>query len=205
MKRSNPSTADGGGEMNRVTSAVVSKAMSDAASDRRSSLSVAPAARSTGSRLRQSAAVVVTMRVDAVSCAPMSLKNDRPPHDVGAPDDVARRERAPRGRTRIRPGGPPDDVLSVGGAHQRSAPDDVAAPERVAAPYDVGAPHDIGAPHDVRAPDDGQVPRRLVREDRRPRDDVGAPNDVLRPAQSLAIDRRERVEARRQPPRARLR
>ena len=40
MKRSNPSTVVGGGEMNRETSSVVSIAKSDGASDARSSRSV---------------------------------------------------------------------------------------------------------------------------------------------------------------------
>ena len=39
MNRSNPSTVDGGGEMNRATSSVVSSAKSDGASDARSSRS----------------------------------------------------------------------------------------------------------------------------------------------------------------------
>jgi hypothetical protein len=54
MNRSNPSTVEGGGEMNRETSSVVSIANSDGASEIRSSRSVTPFALSTGRPSRQS-------------------------------------------------------------------------------------------------------------------------------------------------------
>ena len=57
MKRSNPSTVDGGGEMKRETSSVVSSASSDGASESRSSRSVKPVPVSTGSARRQSLVV----------------------------------------------------------------------------------------------------------------------------------------------------
>ena len=58
MNFSNPSTVLGGGEMNRETSSVVSKANSDGASDARSSRNVTVAPASSGRPLRQSVLVV---------------------------------------------------------------------------------------------------------------------------------------------------
>jgi len=54
MNFSNPSTVDGGGEMNRATSSVVSIAWSVGASLARSARSVTPSAASAGSAVRQS-------------------------------------------------------------------------------------------------------------------------------------------------------
>jgi len=54
MKRSNPSTVVGGGEMNRDTSSVVSSAQSDVASDARSSRNTTCVPRSVGRPCRQS-------------------------------------------------------------------------------------------------------------------------------------------------------
>jgi hypothetical protein len=53
MNRSNPSTVDGGGEMKRVTSSVVSIAKSDGASEVRSSRSRTWLLASTGRLVRQ--------------------------------------------------------------------------------------------------------------------------------------------------------
>ncbi len=66
MKRSNPSTVVGGGEMKRETSSVVSIAKSEAASEARSSLSVTRRPVRTGRPLRQS--VVTTSVVAVVVC-----------------------------------------------------------------------------------------------------------------------------------------
>ena len=57
MNRSKPATVLGGGEMNRLTSAVVSSSCSDGASDSRSSRNVTPFAQMTGRRSRQSVAI----------------------------------------------------------------------------------------------------------------------------------------------------
>ena len=54
MKRSNPSTVVGGGEMNRATSSVVSIANSDAASEARSSRRETRLPLRTGRPVRQS-------------------------------------------------------------------------------------------------------------------------------------------------------
>ncbi len=69
MNFSKPSTDEGGGEMNRATSSVVSSAKSDVASSLRSSRSVTQPPVSTGSPLRQSLLVtsaVSTARNSAV-------------------------------------------------------------------------------------------------------------------------------------------
>ena len=67
MNRSNPSTVDGGGEMNRVTSSVVSIAKSDAASDVRSSRSRTWVPVSTGRLVRQ-LLLTTSSRRDVAEC-----------------------------------------------------------------------------------------------------------------------------------------
>src|SRR6187401_2420084 len=143
MNRSKPAIVVGAGEMNRVTSSLESDASSDAASDARSCLSVPLPARSTGRLTRQSVVVTISERTAICIGSPGSLKNGRAPDQIGAPDDVVRREAAPRGRTLIRSCRAPDDVHAVSEADEPGSPHDVRAPDDVIAFQRRGAPDDV--------------------------------------------------------------
>ena len=70
MKRSNPSTVVGGGEMNRATSSVVSSAQSDVASDARISRNTTCVPRSVGRPCCQSLLTIGA----AASCTGMTAR-----------------------------------------------------------------------------------------------------------------------------------
>src|SRR5215471_12920498 len=154
MKRSNPSTVAGGGEMNRDTSSVESVANSDAASLRRSSRNVTSEPASVGRPVRQSIADGFDSGADAVEttgsrCGWYRILSMALPHPLPrAPDDVVAIRCPPHDVAAVR-GRTPHDVVAV-----RSAPDDVVAVP--GAPDDVVADH--GAPDNVvtveRAPND---------------------------------------------------
>src|SRR5262245_37059533 len=94
MKRSNPCSVFGGGEMNRATSSVESMASSDAASDGRSSRSVTMDPFSVGSPRVQG-----VIPIDTVDCAFIGSPRERDGHAV-ASSAPARPPRSKRFRAR---------------------------------------------------------------------------------------------------------
>ena len=168
MKRSNPSTVDGGGEMNRDTSSVVSSAKSEAHPTVRSSRSVTHRA----GQHRQPAPPIAARDAPSSRAALDSCSRpDRSRYGMFSMASSPRRQRWPPGRRiqrrrsaaasvvigrehrRVVARGAPDDVVVVG-----RAPDDVVDRRR-RAPDDVV----VGgsrAPHDVVVV--GRVPQTML-------------------------------------------